>query len=369
MQRIKILDSMRGMAATVIVFHHTYTRFSFLYIDKEPTRLHLIFTFISNLNVQAVLFFFILSGFSICLSLKKGLPITKVLFNEYVYRRLRRILPLYYFAIVFTFISGLITHAIYKNDDFSIKCLLGNVFFLQCSKSYNGNWFAPYGDNGPLWSLSFEMFYYFFFPVFILLLAKCLKENTISEKMNRIALTSTFLFSLGCMFINNYVFFPYIAFAALFYVWYCGFFIACLYLQERIVIKNDFFLIIIFIIASGALLYIKVSAGLYKLLSGSLIAAAFFIFYILRKKFQVFFVKYFDRVFNFLFNYVGKGSYALYLLHYPFIMILKSFYTINFSDIVISMVVLILFCTRLEQYLVKKKWLLFKKQYVGNGIF
>src|SRR5438874_13329861 len=102
MQRIKLLDSLRGFAAFLVVFHHAYTRFSYLYFSSEPVLLHHVLSFISDLNVEAVLLFFVLSGFSIRLSLQKGLPISKNFFNEYVYRRLKRILPLYYVAIIFT---------------------------------------------------------------------------------------------------------------------------------------------------------------------------------------------------------------------------------------------------------------------------
>ena len=61
MQRIKILDSMRGLAASVVVFHHFYTRFPYLFAGKCPDWLQSILLFVSDLNLQAVLFFFFLS--------------------------------------------------------------------------------------------------------------------------------------------------------------------------------------------------------------------------------------------------------------------------------------------------------------------
>ena len=364
MQRIKILDSFRGLAGAVVVFHHIYTRFSYLYIDKEPALLHSIFTFISNLNVEAVLFFFVLSGFSIRLSLRKGLPVTKELFNEYVYRRLKRILPLYYVAILFTLASGFIIHSIYINDDFSIKNLLGNIFFLQCSNSYKGNWFAPYGDNGPLWSLPFEMFYYFFFPVFIWGMLKTLKAKMLTEKTNRIVLCSTLLISLVCILINNKIFFPYIAFAALFYIWYCGFFLADLYITKRVLWNSNFLIAVALLLLTGTLLYLKSSAELYKLFCGSVMATCFFIVYVLRTKYHSFFINFFDKVFNFFFYYIGKGSYTLYLLHYPLLMILKSYQQINLLEIILSITLLVFFCTTLEQAFVRKKWLFLKRKYI-----
>src|ERR1700721_2423580 len=168
--------------------------------------------------------------------------------------------------------SGFIFHSIYTNDDFSIKNLLGNIFFLQCSKSYKGNWFAPYGDNGPLWSLSFEMFFYFFFPVFIWAMLKILKVKTLKEKTNRIVLCSTLLISLVCILINNKIFFPYIAFAALFYFWFCGFFLADLYIEKRVLLNSNFLTVIILLLLTAILLHLKSSAGLYKLFCGSVMA-------------------------------------------------------------------------------------------------
>jgi peptidoglycan/LPS O-acetylase OafA/YrhL len=305
-----------------------------------------------------------LSGFSIRLSLRKGMPVTKELFNEYVYRRLKRILPLYYVCILFTFISGFVIHSFYTNDDFSIKNLLGNIFFLQCSKSYNGNWFAPYGDNGPLWSLPFEMFYYFFFPVFIWAMLKILKVKTLTEKTNRIVLCSTLLISLVCMLINNKIFFPYIAYAALFYIWYCGFFLADCYIEKRVLLNNNFITVIVLLLLTGALLHLKSSAGLYKLFCGSVMAVCFFIIYILRSRHYSFFTSFFDKVFNFFFYYIGKGSYALYLLHYPLLMILKNYQGINLPEIILAIALLAFFCTRLEQAFVRGKWLFLKRSYI-----
>src|SRR5258708_4374619 len=129
MKRIKILDSCRGLAALIVVFHHLYTRFGYLYPQENSMAIHGVLNFISQLNGEAVLFFFILSGFSIRLSLRKGLPVRKESLNEYLYRRFKRILPLYFLALLVTFIAGLIIHQTFK-PDYSIRNLIGNLFFL-----------------------------------------------------------------------------------------------------------------------------------------------------------------------------------------------------------------------------------------------
>lgn len=363
MQRIKILDSMRGLAASVVLFHHIYTRFPALF-EGNAALVRQVLTFISAMNVQAVLFFFFLSGFSICLSLKKGLPVTKPDFNEYLYRRLKRIMPLYYFAIVFTLLAGLLMQVVVVNEDFSLKNLLGNIFFLQCSKSYKGNWFAPYGDNGPLWSLSFEMFYYLLLPVFLLLLLKAGRTVKLTLPLNRAALIASFFISVLAVLANKFFFFPFISFAGLFYVWYAGFYAAWLYLQKGIAFNKDFMLLLLLAMILAGFNYASASATLGKLLFGALIAVLFFLLFIIRQKLPGSFVAAAERLFNAVFYKTGTGSYALYLLHYPVLMLLKHFDITAAWQMIAAIVLTVACAVLLERYFVGKKWLFFKRQYL-----
>lgn len=363
MQRIKILDSCRGLAALIVVFHHVYTRFQNLF-KGFPDWLQKIFVFISDLNVQAVLFFFFLSGFSICLNVKNELPVSKNTFNNYTYRRLKRILPLYYFSIGFTLVCGLISGNIWMNDDFSIRNLLGNISFLQNSKSYAGNWFAPYGDNGPFWSLSFEMFYYFLLPVFLWFGLKIFRVSAITPFVSRAALIASFTISIVCILINTVFFFPYIAFAGLFYVWFAGYFVAAVYQQKNIALDKNFFLLLMITIVLLVMNYASTSATLNKLLFGSIMSTAFFLLYLLRKNLSLSFVSNIEGGFNFLFHAIGKGSYALYLLHYPILMILRKYEYLKLWQLVVAISLVTVFCIGLERYFVSKKWLLLKLQFI-----
>jgi peptidoglycan/LPS O-acetylase OafA/YrhL len=364
MQRIKILDSCRGLAALIVVFHHVYTRFLNLFTNTFPGWFQNIFQFISDMNVQAVLFFFFLSGFSICLSVRNGLPVSKPTFNDYTYRRLKRILPPYYFAVAFTFFCGLIINVITVNDDFNLKTLLGNIFFLQSSKSYKGNWFAPYGDNGPLWSLSFEMCYYFLLPVFLSLIFKYCKTNKLTPPINRIALIAAFTISVICVLINKFFFFPYIAFAALFFVWYAGYFVATLYLQKHIALDHNFFLVLLITIVLFVMNCVIPSATLNKLLFGGAIANVFIILWLLRKKIPHQVTVSIDKGFNFLFYAAGTGSYVLYLLHYPLLMVLRKQKNLALWQLVGAVILFTIFCIWLERSFVRKKWLFLKMQYI-----
>lgn len=52
------------------------------------------------------------------------------------------------------------------NPNFSFECLLGNLFFVQTV-------FTPtFGTNPPLWSLSYEFWYYLLWPIFLLFFAQ-----------------------------------------------------------------------------------------------------------------------------------------------------------------------------------------------------
>ena len=355
MQRIKILDSFRGLAASIVVFHHVYTRFYTLYDTQHFKVLHNIFHFISDLNRVAVLFFFILSGFSIRLSLQKGMPVTKALLNDYLFRRFNRILPLYIIAIAATALAGIVVQQL-NTADFSLTNLFGNLLFLQTSTSYKGYWFSPYGNNGPLWSLSFEMFYYLFFPFFILCIRKLFRGNFTSAATALYILSAAFLLSLTCIVINKIIFFPYIAFATLFYIWYSGFFIADLYVKKQLHFSAGLGVLIIIMFVTAALQLVVTSASVQMLFSGSVLSIVFYLLFLVKKNFPGRIIVKTENAFNFLFYKIGRGSYALYLFHYPLLLILMWYRVSNIWIVILSMAVLSVLCVAAEEYFVKKRF-------------
>ena len=363
MKRIKILDSCRGIAALIVVFHHVYTRCTYLYPQESTMKIHGLLNFISELNGEAVLFFFILSGFSIRLSLKNGLPIRKPALNEYLYRRFKRILPLYLLALCFTFVCGLLIHQTGK-PDYSIRSLLGNVLFLQTPVSYRGFWFAPYGENGPLWSLSFEMFYYLFFPLFIFAFVRMFKSERFTGMQEKMVLGVAFVLSIACILANSYFFFPYIAFARFFFLWYCGYFLADIYIKGAVRPDANFMTILFFCAAVGGLVVLRRSDSLVELFKGMVILTVFYFLCILRKTAAAGIMVPVEKGVNAIFFHLGKGSYALYLLHYPVILVLKSFAHVNLPVIVVTMAVLAFICIQLEEFFVRQKFPFLRLQYI-----
>jgi peptidoglycan/LPS O-acetylase OafA/YrhL len=166
--RLVYVDALRGLAALTVLFHHTTTLFPSVYarLAADPAGYRAAM-FISDRNYEAVLLFFVLSGFTIRLSVGCAGFITAADINVYLYRRFKRILPLFVVALALTALLGALGRHL-DEPAFSLRTLVGNLLFLQTPAPLRGVWFVPYGENGPLWSLSFEMFYYLFFPVMVI---------------------------------------------------------------------------------------------------------------------------------------------------------------------------------------------------------
>src|SRR5260221_2615947 len=141
------LDILRGLASSVVVWRHI-TGYSndFDSHSRFPS-------FISSYNPPAhlcVLIFFILSGYVIQANTAK--LANKNLIYQYVGKRLVRILPIYFLAITFTFLL--------TPDRYSLLEFLSNLF---CFSVPMDNVMVV---NSPVWSLQYELLYYFVFILF-----------------------------------------------------------------------------------------------------------------------------------------------------------------------------------------------------------
>ena len=213
-KRLVYVDILRGLAALTVLFHHTTTLFPNIYhgLATGYPAAHRAAMFISDRNYDAVLLFFVLSGFSIRLSVGRAGLVAAADVNVYLYRRFKRILPLFVVALSLTALLGALG-GLLNEPAFSLRALAGNLLFLQMPATMRGVWFVPYGDNGPLWSLSFEMFYYLLFPVMVFGLRA-------AERMVSFACAAG-LSLLGLALFNAAPCPPF-SFLSLFVVWYCG---------------------------------------------------------------------------------------------------------------------------------------------------
>jgi peptidoglycan/LPS O-acetylase OafA/YrhL len=170
--RIEKLEAMRGLAAIYIVFHHII---AFNHLEQRNFVLKLIFMH----PQEAVLVFFMLSGFVVFLSAERSGNLT---FRNYFKKRFVRIYPTTITAFVMSIILFSFNRYHFTIND--LKILVGNLFMLQDDSVQPGLIVPVFLKNYPLWSLSYEWwFYMLFFPVYVLM-----KRYRLNIKINFIFL-------------------------------------------------------------------------------------------------------------------------------------------------------------------------------------
>jgi peptidoglycan/LPS O-acetylase OafA/YrhL len=144
------LDSIRAFAAVYVTLGHVFAQnLKFGKFD---------FGIIFRFGQEAVIIFFILSGFVINYSFT--LSDDKTL-KTFFFKRFFRI----YIPLIFIYILSVILNYLYTHE-FSINLyqLLGNIFMLQDINILKENVIvSPFLGNLPLWSLSYEWYFYFIY--------------------------------------------------------------------------------------------------------------------------------------------------------------------------------------------------------------
>src|SRR5258708_16916831 len=139
------LEFIRGIASLMVFFCHSAINFDGL---KNNNFYHLLV----NWGIESVIVFFILSVIVIHISQQSN-PKTA---NEFIKNRFKRLYPLYIIGLLLA----------YSFSAWNYKAVLGNLFFLGTLQAY----IVPVPAFNPvLWSLSFEMFFYFMFYLYLLL--------------------------------------------------------------------------------------------------------------------------------------------------------------------------------------------------------
>lgn len=164
MNKILELEALRGFAAIYVVFHHSLSVFF-----QSNTITREVFKY----GQEAVMIFFLLSGFVIAMSMDKK----HYTFKEYFLHRFLRIYSVFLIAIA---ISGLIYF--YLNPLFTLD--LGQMFLnLIMMQDYSGvkpgTFTDPIFNNNPLWSLSYEWWFYMIFFAHFALYRKNPEKHTL----------------------------------------------------------------------------------------------------------------------------------------------------------------------------------------------
>ncbi|HPI09386.1 MAG TPA: acyltransferase [Catalimonadaceae bacterium] len=151
--RISFIDSVRGVAACLVLLQHTYEHFF-------PETGELLGKQFINFGQVGVVAFFLVSGFIIPYSLEKSRSVWHFFVN-----RIFRIYPLYLFIIFLQFIL-ILTH-IRVEDSFSPgKILISHLFFLQEYFPESSSWSLNLVIGS--WTLFIEAIWYVLFAILFL---------------------------------------------------------------------------------------------------------------------------------------------------------------------------------------------------------
>jgi peptidoglycan/LPS O-acetylase OafA/YrhL len=174
------LDLIRGASALAVMVGHVR---GLLFVDYpnlvHPSRLNQLLYAVTGFGHQAVMVFFVLSGYFIGTSVCESLDARRWSWRIYLVNRLTRLQLVLFPALILGLFWDRIGMRLPQAASFyygglykyylpsvalrsTLPVFLGNLFFLQSVVS------PVFGSNGPLWSLSFEFWYYILFPALML---------------------------------------------------------------------------------------------------------------------------------------------------------------------------------------------------------
>src|SRR5574341_404999 len=168
--RLAALDGLRALAALQVAAFHA-TRMLWSPMDASPAqfRLYEVVSFFTDYGFQAVMLFFVLSGFVIHLPAARG-GVETFEARRFLWKRARRLYPALIAALALTYaldrIGAWLAPAVYAplpptgySLSHSPGTLLGNLAFLQ----YLG--LPLFGTDVPLWSLAYDGWYYMIYAL------------------------------------------------------------------------------------------------------------------------------------------------------------------------------------------------------------
>jgi peptidoglycan/LPS O-acetylase OafA/YrhL len=171
------LDVIRALAAWAVMWGHIRGHFfvDFQHLEQKNLLLQALY-FATGFGHQAVMVFFVLSGFLISSSILHSYASGRWSWLEYAINRSSRLYAVLIPGLVLGFLwdklgstffsaTGLYSHPLVgfgtaiSQNQLTPAAFVGNLFFLQTILC------PTFGSNGPLWSLANEFWYYVLFPV------------------------------------------------------------------------------------------------------------------------------------------------------------------------------------------------------------
>lgn len=205
--KFESLEGARGFAAVYVFLHHLNP------LAGTP------FAPLLKLGQEAVLLFFLVSGFVIAFS-QFGSRSPKST-STFLLHRAIRIYPIFLFSLLLAALGAIASG---NTECLNAKALIGNLLMFQdVGFLKSGTWVEPFCSNLPLWSLSYE---WWFYVAFALLFA----SDRWSLKLRRIVVATVAV--MGSVLFLLFPAQPFL-FASYFSLWWAGVELCLEYLQRK----------------------------------------------------------------------------------------------------------------------------------------
>ena len=158
------LDMVRGVAALLVCLQHLRHLYFVDYstLDPKPSLPGKLFYLITGQGHNAVMIFFVLSGFFVAGSVATDFKRESWSWMRFVIRRLSRLYVVLIPALILTLLWDSMGKSLAPESDFGIH----SFFAFGANLLFTQSIFAPdFGTNGPLWSVAYEFWYYLMFPL------------------------------------------------------------------------------------------------------------------------------------------------------------------------------------------------------------
>lgn len=296
-QKLVQLEYARGFAACYVCFTHVLPLCGF---GKGKFEIFLRF------GQEAVMLFFLLSGFVIYFSFERAEDKS---FKNYFLRRFLRIYPIFVISLLLGYLALCVSARNWVRLD--IKSALANLCMLQdFSYAKPGVLFSPFAGNSPLWSLSYEWWFYMsFWPIV---------SWTPKKWQFPIVIAISAVGGIAYFLLPNQV----ALFALYFLIWWVGVEMARVFCSGRTPdFRNQAKPIIVLTLFCCVLLVPVIAHqghlgfGLHPFLELRHFGAALGIVCI-ALVWSRFKLRFFNSVFG-IFGFVAPLSFALYVVHYP----------------------------------------------------
>jgi len=315
------LDLIRALAAWAVMWGHLRADF---FVDYSQLRhdglLSSIIYFLTGFGTEAVLVFFVLSGFLISSAIFSRRAAGTWSWRDYAIDRSSRLYVVLIPGLLFGLLWDTVGSSIFASTGvysqplksfglfvvqgrLGVGTFLGNLFFLQTIVC------PTYGSNGPLWSLANEFWYYVLFPV---ALAAGLAWK---QRSARAAIPLTILAACVAAFVGWTILLG-------FSIWLSGTILVLAYSKWTISSKGS---LVLYTLASSVVLAVSLVAartGSSAVLGNNLsvgISFSVFLFAVLQMSPGAVGASY-----SRIARTVAGFSYSLYVLHFPLLLFLTA---------------------------------------------